>query len=522
MIESQPTSANVPGLTEAAGHHGEHPAVTPAPAPAALTAPQGPVEPPPIAILGVPFDKATLQGALRCMAGMIASRQPHYIATANVDFVVQAMRDVELRRILADADLVLCDGMPLVWASRFLGNRLPERVAGSDLVPLLLAEAERQGWRVFFLGGTPASIAQAAEKVQARHPRLALVGAYSPPFKPLLEMDHDEMLRRIREARPDILLVAFGCPKQEKWINMQYRRAGVPVSIGVGATLDFLAGTVRRAPAWMQAAGLEWVFRLAQEPRRLFRRYFTDLWFFGGAILRQWWQLRGVHTEARRTNEVLSQLTRSGVMEVVRFPQRIDAVTVSQHTGLWPHLAEGTAHLLLDLSRVEFIDSTGVGLLVRLQKQLRGGGRQLVLVAPTKPVARALALMRFTEFFPISADLAAARDLVHARRDEPNVLPTLNIADANEPMAWQGDIVAANENDVWRVTMLQLELAKRRATGLRINLAAVRFIDSAGVGLMVRLRKEARQRGIAVRFIEPQEAVRNVLRILRMEGYLLG
>ena len=174
------------------------------------------------------------------------------------------------------------------------------------------------------------------------------------------------------------------------------------------------------------------------------------------------------------------------------------------------------------MSEVTFIDSTGVGLLLRLQKRLRENGRQLVLVAPTAPVCQALALMRFTEFFPSAATLAAARDLVHDRVGEKNVLPTLNIAAGEEPLAWQGDIVAANEPDVWRITMIRLELAKHRNTGVSISLAGVRFMDSTGVGLMVRIRNEARERGIPLRFADPPEAVLNVLRILRMESYILG
>ena len=235
----------------------------------------------PIAILGVPFDNVTTADTLDLISKMVASRQPHYLVTANVDFVVQALGDLELRRILFDAHLVVADGMPLVWASRWLGNPLPERVTGSGMTPLLLAQAAARGWRVFFLGGSEQSVARAAANTRAKHPNLQLVGAYSPPFKPLIEMEHEDILRRLREARPDLLLVAFGCPKQEKWLNMNFRAAGVPVAIGVGATIDFLAGTMKRAPAWMQKTGLEWIFRLLQEPRRLFRRYFTDLWIFG-------------------------------------------------------------------------------------------------------------------------------------------------------------------------------------------------------------------------------------------------
>jgi len=477
--------------------------------------------PTPIAILGVPFDRVSTAETLRIVGQMIASGKPHYAATANVDFVVQALEDVELRRILADADLVLCDGMPLVWASRFLGNPLPERVAGSDLVPQLLEAAEREGWRVFFLGGAEQSLAQAAEKVKARHPQLKLVGAYSPPFKHLLEMDHEDIVRRVREARPDILLVAFGCPKQEKWISMQFRNGGVPLSIGVGATIDFLAGSVRRAPVWMQRTGLEWTFRLLQEPRRLLRRYVTDLWVFGRAIVRQAWQLREVRSQFRTVKVGVTHPVDSG-FETIRFAERLDAAAVQQHAELWPRLARAQKHLLLDLSAVKFIDSTGVGLLVRLQKQLRDNERQVVLVAPTDPVLKVLKLMRFTEFFSQAADLHAARSLIHHRMLEPNVVPTLNLASGAEPLIWQGDIVAANQDAVWLETQAYLERASRPETELQITLAGVRFIDSTGVGLMVRVRKDAQRRGLKLQFTESSPAVRNVLRILRLEKQLLA
>src|SRR5579872_1673052 len=162
---------------------------------------------PPVAILGVPFDHVTTQDAVALVERMVASRRPHYFVTANVDFLVQARGDVELRRILFDAHLVLCDGTPLLWASRLLGNPLPERVAGSDLVPLLVRMAAEKHHRLFFLGGTPESTAQAVAKLKAQYPQLSVTG-YSPPFNPLLEMDHNEIKRRIQEASPDLLFVS--------------------------------------------------------------------------------------------------------------------------------------------------------------------------------------------------------------------------------------------------------------------------------------------------------------------------
>ena len=156
--------------------------------PTAVTA-NGSLEP--IAILGVSFDNVTLQTALDRIEGMIASGRPHYMVTANVDFLVQARTDVELRRILLESHLVLCDGTPVLWASRLLGNPLPERVAGADLVPRLIQRAASKGYRLFFLGATPASCESAVARMRDAYPDLIIAGHYSPPFNRLLEMDHE-------------------------------------------------------------------------------------------------------------------------------------------------------------------------------------------------------------------------------------------------------------------------------------------------------------------------------------------
>src|SRR5437588_580069 len=161
----------------------------------------------PIAILGVPFDNVTRSQTIDLIEQMVVSRRPHYLATANVDFLVQALHDVELRRILFDAHLILCDGTPLIWASRFLGNPLPERVAGADLVPLLIDAAAKKRHKLFFLGATPESAGTAAAMLKKKHPELVL-DYYSPPFKHLLEMDHGEITKRIAAAKPDVLLVS--------------------------------------------------------------------------------------------------------------------------------------------------------------------------------------------------------------------------------------------------------------------------------------------------------------------------
>ena len=477
---------------------------------------------PPIAILGVPFDNVTCAGAIDLIEGMIASRRPHYLVTANVDFLVQAGNDVELRRILLDAHLVLCDGTPLVWASRFLGNALPERVAGADLAPSLMRVAAEKQYRVFFLGATPESAQEAVCNLQREHPALMIAGHYSPPFSALLEMDHEEIKRRIRHARPDLLFVAFGCPKAEKWIAMHYRELGVPVVAGIGATIDFLAGRVKRAPHWMQRAGVEWLFRLAQEPRRLARRYGRDLWVFGRRIVSQWLRLQA--GERPEPGSVAIQIERqtgaANAAMIAKLPDRLDvAVATDGRRWMTPFLSRGR-DCLLDLSAVRFIDSTGIALLVRLRKRIRSMDRHLVLVAPSRCIQRALALMHLGDYFDSAPDAAAAREIIATRRREEEARVSPGAPDAAPAVAWRGEITAVSAGEVWNRTRDLLETPLRPAS-LVIDLSAARFIDSTGLRIMVQTQQLARLRGTALVFAGAQPAVRNVLRNAGLELLLL-
>ena len=238
-----------------------------------------------VSLLELPFDRISMKGALVRISEMVEARTPCQIATANVDFVLQSRRDSELKKSIEQAKLVLCDGAPLVWLSRWLQKSLPERVAGSDLAPHLLELAERKGWSIYFLGGSREVLRDAIGNVRERYPRLSIAGFHSPPHAPLEEMDHEGIVRRIKKTKPDLLLVSLGCPKQEKWLARHLEKTEVPVGIGLGATVDFLAGHMKRAPLWMRQSGLEWVFRLAQEPRRLVHRYAADFSFFFSAVV---------------------------------------------------------------------------------------------------------------------------------------------------------------------------------------------------------------------------------------------
>jgi N-acetylglucosaminyldiphosphoundecaprenol N-acetyl-beta-D-mannosaminyltransferase len=468
----------------------------------------------PVSILGVPIDRVTLGETLKLVEAMVASRQPHHIVTANVDFLVQARRDAELHRILLDAHLVLCDGTPLVWASRMLGHPLPERVAGADLVPQLLNVAEDRKYRLFLLGGTPDANAQAVANLRRDRPKLIIAG-HSPAYQPLLEMDHDDIRRRIRTVRPDILLVCFGCPKQEKWIAMHYRSLGVPVVMGVGAVVDFLGGRVKRAPLWMRRSGTEWVFRLAQEPRRLFARYAADVWGFGTALAEQW---RTMRSRPRRTGGAprCMLLMNEPDWLRIRVPGRLDGASVAQNAMMWRRIRD--RHCLLDLSDVEFVDGAGMGLLIRLHQRLQAAGRQLVLLAPSASVRRSLQWMHLSDYFALAADAVEARRVVEARRQDQ---PVVVAAGTARSLAMQGELTAANVGLAWEAMRPVLRQSCARQDRLLIDVSDVRFIDSTGVGLMVRAEMEAQRWGTRLRLIGATPPVRNVLRLTQHESHLL-
>ena len=197
--------------------------------------------------------------------------------TPNVNHVVQAEGNARLRDAYQAAALSLVDGMPVLWASRFMGSPLPEKVSGSDLVVPLLERAAARGWRVFFLGGCRVRPRGARDLLVKSIPGLHVVGVASPRINvDSASATHDAIVDELREARPDLVLVALGAPKQELFSHAVAERLRPAVLVGIGGTLDFIAGKVRRAPPWMSKNGLEWLFRLAQEPRRMWRRYLVQ------------------------------------------------------------------------------------------------------------------------------------------------------------------------------------------------------------------------------------------------------
>lgn len=214
--------------------------------------------------------------------------------------------------------------------------------------------------------------------------------------------------------------------------------------------------------------------------------------------------------------------TTFGSAEVVHFGERLDAATVEKHQDLIQLLKTNENNLFLDISKVDFVDSTGLGLLLRLQKQLRAENRQLVLIGPTPTVRRAFELMRISGMFSFVEDLASARDLVRSREGERTVGVDIDLSGRAGPLVWAGEVVAANVESVWNMTQYYLEMRAADNSEVIIRLGAVRFIDSTGVRLMVKVRKHGVKMGLTVRFADPSPPVLNVLRIVRLDSLLLG
>jgi N-acetylglucosaminyldiphosphoundecaprenol N-acetyl-beta-D-mannosaminyltransferase len=222
-------------------------------------------QPTAISILGVPIHDVTTEETLALIDQFVRAGVPRQICTVNPEFIMLAQKDKEFKQILDRSVLNLPDGIGVVWAAQRLGQPVRERVAGSDLVGMIADRAQTTGWRIFLLGAAEGVAEQAAIKLSKRYPLTHIVGAYAGSPRP---EDEADIAAQIRSSGANVLLVAYGAPKQDKWIARNLERTGVAVAMGIGGSLDFIVGTQQRAPRWMQRVGLEWLYRLIREPWR--------------------------------------------------------------------------------------------------------------------------------------------------------------------------------------------------------------------------------------------------------------
>lgn len=353
-------------------------------------------------LLGVPIDNLTMGETIGRIEEFVrigrTTGKTHQIATVNTDFLVKSLEDDVLRNLLQNIDLSTADGMPLVWGSRLLGAPLKERVAGSDLVPLLAQRSTENGMTLYFMGAGEGVAAQAAVILEERYPGLRVIGTSSPYWSPGKQFD-PAILKEIKTLKPDILLVAFGNPKQELWIKQYGAEVGVPVAIGIGASFDFIVGVTKRAPKWMQKTGLEWIARLVQEPGRLWKRYLVDLAKFTPSLLQQWWlmyrkdefSVEPFRIDVRAIGDttilnLCGDLTYQRDQKLLRSGQR--ALTRRNH-------------LTINLADLTTIDCSAIGTLMELYKQTHNRGGTMRVVGLTTPLGHIFDNLNVSNFFNI-------------------------------------------------------------------------------------------------------------------------
>jgi N-acetylglucosaminyldiphosphoundecaprenol N-acetyl-beta-D-mannosaminyltransferase len=330
----------------------------------------------PIAVLGLPLDSLTASGAVEAIDGLIRSGGTHQIATANLDFWLNSLTDHHLHRIIAGCSLVLPDGMPLVWVSELLGCPLADRVTGVDLVPRLAELSAKKGYGIFLLGGKGDVAERARRLLEARFPGVRIVGTYAPSEDEVEQTDQSEIVKRVQAAKPEILLVALGNPKQEKWIWMHRKRLGVPVAMGVGGSFEIIVGDMRRAPRWIQRCGLEWAMRFVQEPSRLGPRYLRDFAGLGRklpmTLLAGWMQrpyLGASHVATVKSPQVLH----------VYLHGRLCSKTGPELQRASAEAIAAGVVMVVHLQGVRQVTAAGLGALMGVRRELLDAGLTLSL-----------------------------------------------------------------------------------------------------------------------------------------------
>ena len=470
-----------------------------------------PQEPPITVLLGLPFHDVTLEETLDYCASAMKDDKGHYIVTANVDFTTQAYEDPDLKKIVFFADRVVCDGMPLVWLSKWFGYPLRERVAGSDMVPRLLEICGREKHPVYFFGSDQKTLEEAKVIVEEKYPGLKVVGVDAPPFGAVVEWDNDALCEKMRASGAKLLLVCLGCPKQERWIFAHHKESGIPLSIGVGASLDFITGKQKRAPKWMQKSGLEWFWRMSSSPKRLVARYRNDFFFLVRATLQQ--------AKAQRRRSDIADTVAEGTASTDVAVTRIQWKGELQKAGLAgaPVPESVSSPLLLDTSQVTFMDSSGLGRLAALTRVCRAADQMLVAVRPSDVFAASVRAVRMDSLFPIVGS-------------EEEALKLISEHDATSKgiKVEEGDVVKVSFNRsldaLYHDEMMGiLESAISDSPGIRtlvVDLKDVNFIDSRAVGGLIRAWKAMSAKGGTMYLSGATPAVREIIALLRLDKIL--
>ncbi|MEP4486527.1 MAG: WecB/TagA/CpsF family glycosyltransferase [Halioglobus sp.] len=377
--------------------------------------------------LGIPVDNLTLQSATQRIIAMAKQRdgRARLVSTLNVDFLVNALglgslspRHPELLDVLRHSDLVTADGFPIIWLSRITGKPLQQRVAGSDLTPEIAREAARNKLSIFLLGGGEGVAAEAGKCLQNANPELQIAGTAAPYIHTSGDAlhnaaaDDDELLATINSSGADILLVGLGNPKQELWFNRNRERLQVPVSIGVGGTFEFITGTVKRAPQWMQSLNLEWLFRITQDPGRLWKRYAVGLAKLAALSaplisvraqeLLRYPNLAATKTPPLQWRQLWS--SRHNSLQMLRLPRAVTRDYIEQLLASLAGNEDDGCDRLLDFSAVQHIEVAGHHAFFALSDLLRHSSSRLTMLGLSPRLRKQLSACRVLDLLGDSQD----------------------------------------------------------------------------------------------------------------------
>lgn len=358
-----------------------------------------------VALFGMPITNVTMAEAVERIDTLIHSGRAHQIATANLDFARNALKDPFLQRVICECTMVVPDGAPMIWASKLFGMPLRERVTGVDLIPELCKLSAEHGYGIYLLGSSEASAIRAVDILKERYPGVRFVGRYSPPIQPIDKMDHDDLIRRIDEAAPDILLVAFGNPKQEIWAHRNRARIKVPITIGIGGALDMIGGSLKRAPQWVQKLQLEWFFRMAQEPTRLLPRYVHD----AIALFRYLpMGFAALQMQPGSANEGRLSVAIDGALRIIETPQTLSGDVCASMKRQAELAAKAEQSLIIDMTLTTRVEADGIGCLLEARRLVQGAGQKIWLASMSNPVRRVLQFSAVADLFRMATTVADA------------------------------------------------------------------------------------------------------------------
>lgn len=493
-----------------------------------------------IIVLGIPIDNLTMDEAISSIFSMVddytVDGRARQVATVNVDFVVNTLswslkniRHPELLDILRRADLVTADGMPLVWISRLLGVPLKERVTGADLVPRLAEEAAKRKKSLFLLGGKGDVAQEAADVLKLRYPDLKIAGIYSPFVHvegeaiASAEEEDSAIVERVNGSGADILLIGFGNPKQEVWFDRNRDTLKVPVSIGIGGTYEFIVGSVSRAPEWMQKTGLEWIFRITQDPKRLIKRYFIGLFKFGIMVwpsILYYRYRRFVHRLSYRggrsegDRRLGQEATFTGNIKEIKFPERLDASFLERSREKLEEQLGSATPVVLDFNQTRFIDSSGLGYLTRIWNRDATGGKAVYLAGVGPELVHFFKLNRLWDLFSKRVFKDVEEVLQQLEEKSSTGLSSFVIERRTGYVA----VSLFGRLDAPEIQKIDVDsiLVDIGVEDCIIELDGLDFIDSSGVGFLIKIQKHVSRHGRGCILCKLPDNVGQMLRITKV------